>query len=58
MAGDLVQKLASLAGMTRPQLVTFFMIRFMRLARTERFVSMTEATRSRNDSVHSVARST
>src|SRR6266545_546841 len=45
-------------AMIAAQLVTFFMMRFIRLACTVRLVSTVVATRSRRDSVHSVARST
>ena len=44
--------------MIAAQLVTFFMLRFVRLAWMVRLVSTVVATRSRNDSVHSVARRT
>ena len=44
--------------MMAAQLVTFFVIVFSRLPWTERLVSKIVETRSRSDSVHSVARST
>ena len=42
--------------MMAAQLVTFFMMRFIRLPCSVRLVSTMVVTRSRNDSVHSVAR--
>ena len=45
-------------AMMAAQLVTFFMIAFMRLPWMVRLVSRMVETRSRSDSVHSVARST
>jgi hypothetical protein len=45
-------------AMMAAQLVTFFMIAFWRLPWMARLVSRMVETRSRSDSVHSVARST
>jgi hypothetical protein len=45
-------------AMIAAQLVTFFMIEFSRLPRIVMFVSRIVVTRSRSDSVHSLARRT